>query len=142
MKQTVMAEKVIVSACLMGVPCRWHGKRVSPSKEVKRWMDEHSWVELVPVCPEQLGGLPTPRPPVKTRKGHVFVTCADKARRNDVTGPEVTEAFEAGADATLKIARENGCDRALMFWCSPSCARGGKTGKKLIADGIDVIPMH
>ena len=74
--------KVLVSACLLGHPCRWHGRAVPMSKYVLRYRQEHPGVEFVPVCPEQLGGLPTPRPAVKWVKGRIFETCpADVWRR-------------------------------------------------------------
>ncbi len=125
-------QPVLVSACLLGEPCRWHGKAVRPSGYVKKFIAEHPDATIIPVCPEELGGLPTPRPPVKSRRGRIFETCADKARRDDVTGAEVTDAFVAGAEATLAIARENGCACAILCRNSPSCARTGITGKLLI----------
>jgi len=51
---------VIVSACLLGEPVRWHGREVPMSGFVKKFVAEHPEVKLIPVCPEQLGGLPTP----------------------------------------------------------------------------------
>lgn len=132
-------QTVLVSACLLGAPCRWHGRAVRPSSYVLRFLADHPEVEFVPVCPEELGGLPTPRPPVKVRQGRVYETCADKTRRDEVTGAEVTAAFLAGADATLKIARERGCAFAILCRNSPSCARSGKTGKLLIENGIEVV---
>jgi uncharacterized protein YbbK (DUF523 family) len=132
-------QTVLVSACLLGKPCRWHGRAVRPSGYVKKFLADHPDVEVVPVCPEELGGLPTPRPPVKTRRGRIFETCADKARRDDVTGPEVTAAFVAGAEATLAIAQERGCSFAILCKNSPSCSRTGKAGRLLIENGIEVV---
>jgi uncharacterized protein YbbK (DUF523 family) len=106
---------------------------------VKKFLADHPDVEIVPVCPEELGGLPTPRPPVKTRRGRIFETCADKARRDEVTGPEVTAAFVAGAEATLAIARKRGCSFAILCKNSPSCSRTGKAGRLLIENGIEVV---
>ncbi len=94
---------------------------------------------MVPVCPEELGGLPTPRPPVKRQRGRVFETCADKKRRREVTGREVTDAFEAGADATLTIARKHRCRLAILCQWSPSCDKTGKTGRLLVDSGIEVV---
>jgi len=130
--------KVLVSACLLGVPCRWHGRAIRPSGYVKKFLAEHPEVEAVPVCPEELGGLPTPRPPVKRRGKRVWETCADKARRKDVTGAEVTDAFVAGAEATLAIAQENGCACAILCNWSPSCDARGITGSMLIEAGVEV----
>ena len=132
-------QTVLVSACLLGEPCRWHGRAVRPSSYVRDFLVEHPDVEIIPVCPEQLGGLPTPRPPVKTRKGHIYETCADKSRRDEVTGVEVTAAFERGARKTLAIARKHKCAFAILCAQSPSCARTGKAGRLLIENGIEVV---
>lgn len=102
-------------------------------------MEEHPRVKLIPACPEMLGGLPAPRPPVKRRKGKVFETCADKANRKNVTGKDVTESFIAGANKTLKIALKNKIKTALLCNWSPSCDKTGITGKLLIANGIEII---
>jgi uncharacterized protein YbbK (DUF523 family) len=131
--------KVLVSRCLLGEPVRWHGKKLSMSSWLRKWLAEHPGAEIVPVCPELLGGLGVPRPPVKRRKGHVFITCADKSKRKQVTGPEVTEEFRAGAVETLRIAEQEGCSTAILCKWSPSCDATGVTGKLLISHGIAVI---
>lgn len=130
---------VLVSACLLGERCRWHGRAVKPSAFVRDFIASHPDVKIVPICPEQLGGLPTPRPPVKTRRGRIFETCDDKDRRDEVTGPEVTAAFERGARKALAIAQRHKCAFAILCKSSPSCARSGKTGKLLIENGIEVV---
>lgn len=130
---------VLVSACLCGVACRWHGRKVPCSSYVRKFLKENPDVQLIPVCPEQLGGLPTPRPPVKSRGGCIYETCEDKAKRDEVTGADVTDAFVAGAQATLAIAKKKHCKRAILLKTSPSCSRTGVTGKLLIENGIDVI---
>lgn len=134
-----MKEKILVSACLLGVPCRWHGKKVYKSSMVRRFEAQHPGVELISVCPERLGGLPTPRPPVKRRKDRVFETCADKKERRLVTGREVTSYFVAGAEATLRIAQKNDCHRAILCQWSPSCDKNGITGRLLAENGIEII---
>ncbi|MBN1451547.1 MAG: DUF523 domain-containing protein [Anaerolineales bacterium] len=132
-------KKVLVSACLLGTPCRWHGRKVPQSGYVKKFIAEHPEVKVIPVCPEELGGLPTPRPPVKSRRGRIFQTCADKARREKITGKEVTDAFITGAKATLKIARKHKCKLAILCRNSPSCAKTGITGRLLSENGIEII---
>lgn len=132
-------ESVLVSACLLGEPCRWHGRGVRPSSFCKRFQAKYPHAEFVPVCPEMLGGLPVPRPPVKRRQGHVYETCAEKAGRKHVTGADVTDAFRRGAEATLTLALRHGCTRAILCKYSPSCDRGGITGTLLVAHGIEVI---
>ncbi len=130
---------ILVSSCLMGAPTRWHGRAVRPSSYVRKYLAEHPDAKIVPICPEQLGGLPTPRPPVKVRKGRAYETCPEKTKRDEVTGAEVTEYFRAGAQAALAIARENGCRLAILCMASPSCARGGFTGRLLAENGIEII---
>jgi len=130
--------KVLISACLMGVPCRWHGRAIAPSRFVQRWLQEHD-AEPVLICPEEMGGLPTPRPPVKRRNGRIYETCAVKHQRRYVTGRDITEAFQRGAEAALTVARESGCKIAILCKYSPSCDRTGITGKRLAEQGIKVI---
>ena len=78
--------KILVSACLLGTPCRYDG-RAKANAAVLALGTEH---ELIPVCPEVLGGLPTPRPPAERRPGGRIV---------DRTGRDVTAEYEAGAAA-------------------------------------------
>ena len=132
---------ILVSACLLGTRCRWHGRKITPSKNVQRFLENHPGVKIIPVCPEELGGLPTPRPPVKTVRGRVYETVPEKENRKNVTGPEVTDAFVAGAEATLAIANEHKCKLALLCSRSPSCAKTGITGKLLTQNGIEIINM-
>jgi uncharacterized protein YbbK (DUF523 family) len=126
-------EKVLASACLCGIPCRWHGKKCYKCHAIRTIEDS---VEIIPVCPEMLGGLPCPRPPVKTKKGRVYQT--DHSRM--FYGPDVTDRFEKGAQKVLNIARENNINKAYLFKLSPSCAPNGITGRLLRQHGIDVIP--
>ncbi len=99
---------ILVSACLLGTPCRYDGKS-QPCQTVIELARE---CELVPVCPEQLGGLPTPRTPSEVQPdGRVL----------DAAGNDNTRAFQTGARKALEIAREHGCDRAILKENSPSC---------------------
>ena len=132
-------KKVLVSACLLGEPCRWHGRRVGVSSFVKRYLLENLDVELIQVCPEQLGGLPTPRPPCKRRGSRVWETCPEKENRPMVTGAERTREFHAGAKLTLEIARANNCKLAILTKWSPSCDAGGITGRLLFDSGIAIF---
>lgn len=109
--------KVLVSMCLLGVNCRYNGI----PKEDERVKDllSRKDITLIPVCPEQLGGLPTPRTPSE-RKGETVVS---------VEGENRTAAFTRGAEETLRIAKLYGCEITLLKERSPSC------GKKEIYDG-------
>ena len=101
---------ILMSKCLAGFPCRYDGK----SKAVPVLKELYESGEAVLVCPEQLGGLPTPRIPSE-KKGDRVVNAA---------GEDVTEAFERGARAALAICREKGCEMAILKAKSPSCGKG------------------
>lgn len=134
---------VLVSACLLGEPCRYDGKS-APCAAVGELAKSR---RIIPVCPEQLGGLPTPRTPCEIQPdGRVI----------DVQGVDRTAAFEAGARETLRIARQQGCTLALLKQNSPSCGTDriydgtfsgmlvpgqGKTAALLSASGITVKPV-
>lgn len=105
-----MKEKLLVSACLLGVNCKYSGgNNYSPAVAA---LGER--FELVPVCPEQLGGLPTPRVPAE-RVGNRVLTRE---------GTDVTEAFRLGAEKALELARAQGVTRAVLQERSPSCGSG------------------
>ena len=133
-------EKILVSACLLGIKCRYDGKSM-PNEKVLRLAEKYA---LVPVCPEIYGGLPTPRTP-RERGG-------DKVLMKD--GRDVTENYERGADATLAFANLTGAKIAVLKAKSPSCGKGfiydgsfcgtltprdGVTAEKLTRVGIKVL---
>ena len=103
-------DKLLVSACLLGTPCRYDGKSKADAR-VQALVRKY---EIVPVCPEQLGGLPTPRVPSE-RRGERVVTAG---------GRDVTEAYRRGAEAALALCRQNGCEAAVLKEKSPSCGCG------------------
>ena len=105
-----MREKLLVSACLLGENCKYNGGN-NYSPDVERLRERF---ELVSVCPEQLGGLPTPRVPSE-RVGERVLTR---------DGQDVTEAFRQGAERTLDIARAEGAVKAVFQVRSPSCGCG------------------
>lgn len=110
-----MREKLLVSACLLGVNCKYSGgNNYSPAAAA---LQER--FDVISVCPEQLGGLPTPRPPAE-RVGERVINRA---------GEDVTEAFRLGAERTLALAEEEGAVRAVLQERSPSC------GSALVYDG-------
>ena len=105
-----MKGKLLVSACLLGENCKYSGgNNYSPAAAA---LAER--FELIPVCPEQLGGLPTPRVPAE-RVG-------DRVLTRD--GADVTDAYRLGAEKTLETALANGVKRAALQERSPSCGRG------------------
>ncbi|MBQ7788981.1 MAG: DUF523 domain-containing protein [Clostridia bacterium] len=103
-------EKILVSACLLGVPCRYDGKS-KPQQEVMALKNKY---ELIPVCAEVLGGLTTPR------IGAEII--GNKVIRKD--GVDVTYEYNKGADKILEIAKENNCKTAILKSKSPSCGKG------------------
>lgn len=118
---------VLVSACLLGVACRYDGKSVPCTALLEQLKN----LQCIPVCPEQLGGLPTPRVPCE-RQGNRVIS---------KTGVDTTAQYERGAQQALKLATLFGCKAALLKERSPSCGCGqiydGSFSKKLIdGDGV------
>lgn len=99
--------KIIVSACLAGLNCRYDGA-AKPCEKVMQLVAEG---RAVPVCPEQLGGLPTPRQSSE-RVG-------ERVLRKD--GADVTAEFMRGAEESLKLAKMIGATEAILKSRSPSC---------------------
>lgn len=121
--------KILVSACLLGVPCRYDGKsKKHPEVEALREQGH----ELIAVCPEVQGGLSTPRPPAeRQRDGRVV----------NREGTDVTAQYQAGAEIALNTAREQGCELAILKERSPSCGSGEIydgtfTGQLIPGDGV------
>ena len=101
---------ILVSACLLGIKCRYDGE----SKEYPAVLELLNKETLIPVCPEQLGGRPTPRIPVEMLNGRVV----------EENGCDRTEEFVRGAEETLRIAKMYGCKKAILKAKSPSCGFG------------------
>jgi len=98
---------IVVSSCLLGVRCNHRGS-ASPSSKALRLADTF---RVLPVCPETVGGLPTPRAAAERREGRVV---ADD-------GTDVTDAYARGAAATVELARASGAREAVLKARSPSC---------------------
>jgi len=130
-------EPVLISACLLGIPCRWHGQR--PKKREKLIERLKKKYIIVPVCPEQLGGMPTPRTSEKLEGSGVDVLDGRLRIVAPETGEDVTRFHVNGARYTLEIARIVGARRAYLKAGSPSCDREGVTGEVLGRNGIKVI---
>lgn len=118
---------IIVSACLAGVKCRYDCQ-LKPNQKVVELVEQG---KAIPVCPEQLGGLPTPRAAAE-RLGDKVVT---------KDGGEVTQEFLKGAGEALKIAQLAGCKKAVLKAKSPSCGSGKTydgtfTGTLVERDGV------
>ena len=102
--------RILVSACLLGVACRYDGKS-KPHPAVLALQETH---QLIPVCGEIFGGLPTPRTPAE-RVG-------DRVLTED--GRDVTAEYRRGAEQVLALARRMGCTAALLKARSPACGSG------------------
>jgi uncharacterized protein YbbK (DUF523 family) len=108
---------IVLSACLLGRPCRFDGKdKFTP--ELAFLLEGRN---VVAVCPEELGGLGTPRPPCEIRGGHGADVLDAKARVLSADGTDRTEAFLAGAHAALERAIASGAQEAILKERSPSC---------------------
>lgn len=116
-----MSEPVLVSACLLGLPTRYDGAD-KQNTAVLQYLRDHD-LQPIPVCPEQLGGLATPRPKAQIVGGTGADILNDQARVQAENGDDVTAAFRAGAYATLKTGQLCDCNQAILKEKSPSCGR-------------------
>ena len=117
----------LCSACLLGIKCRYDGKS-KPNQRVMRLSKKEI---LIPICPEQLGGLPTPREPAE-QKGKKVIT---------KSGKDVTKNFKKGARQVLRIAKLFGIKKAILKQRSPSCGcgqiyDGTFSGRIIKGDGV------
>ncbi|KPJ99266.1 MAG: hypothetical protein AMJ60_05630 [Desulfobacterales bacterium SG8_35] len=130
----------IVSACLLGLKTRYDGRIIQSAACIKA-------VEggiCIPVCPEQLGGLSTPRTAADLDGGDGHDVLAGRARVITGSGLDVTENFIRGARQVLTIARQNDGVKLLLKARSPSCGLGpkiGVTAALLQAEGYEVVEM-
>jgi len=135
-------EKIIVSACLAGINCNYRGRNSENASVAELVMQGRAII----VCPEQLGGLSTPRPPAEIKNGRVFTK----------EGDDLTEAFRRGANEVLSICKKYGCKKAILKSKSPSCGYGkirdgnfngtlmdgnGITAGLLVEHGIEVTAL-
>ena len=133
-------ENILVSACLLGVSCRYDGNS-KPNENVIALKDRYN---IIPVCPEIMGGLPTPRTASEIQGCQVVMG----------DGTNVTKEYRKGAEEVLRLCRLFGCKRAVLKEKSPSCGCGkvydgtfsgklidgnGITAKLLMENGIEVF---
>ena len=99
--------RILVSACLLGSPCKYNGgDNLCP-----RLLELAQGHTLIPLCPEQLGGLSTPRPPAERKDGRVITQ----------SGKDVTECYQKGAAEVARLARLLGVEAAILKARSPAC---------------------
>ncbi|NOX97038.1 MAG: DUF523 domain-containing protein [Nitrospirae bacterium] len=125
---------IIVSACLAGIRCRYDEKDVV-AKEVRSLVREG---KALPVCPEQLGGLPTPRSPAEIVDGDGEDVLRERARVIDKEKRDVTEQFIKGARQVADLAKLVGARQAIFKSGSPSCGCGRIKGKGVPVKGNGV----
>ena len=133
-------EKILVSGCLLGLNCKYNGGN-NYKKEIDEFLKDY---EVVPICPEIMGGLPTPR------------MSAEKIEDKVITkdGEDVTKQFRKGAEECLFLAKKYNIKKALLKSKSPSCGFGkiydgtfthtiidgnGITAELLNNNGIEII---
>jgi uncharacterized protein YbbK (DUF523 family) len=126
----------IVSACLVGINCRFDGKSKLDSHLLKVFKGG----ELLPVCPEQLGGLPTPRVPAKMVGGDGYDVVDGKTKVINEKNEDVTKNFIRGATEVLRIAKLLNIEEAILESKSPSCGSGKAcdeaSGSFIKGDGV------
>lgn len=120
-------ENVMVSACLLGVNCKYNGGNNNNEELLKLLKNKN----VIPICPEIYGGLPTPRIPSEIKNGKVI----------NKSNIDVTMQFEKGASETLKLAQKLNVKIAYLKQNSPSCGLGSIydgtfSGNKIPGDGV------
>lgn len=141
-------EPLVISACLVGVNCR-----LDAGHNARAPLHVDGRFRLVPVCPEQLGGLPTPRPPAEIQGGAGDEVLDGLARVVTKDGEDVSARFLAGAEETTRIALLVGARQAVLKARSPSCGLGqtydgsfrhrlraghGVTAARLLRAGVEI----
>ena len=114
---------VLVSSCLMGIPCQYDGRRSANTPPLA------PGAEAVHACPEALGGLSTPRPRAEIVGGDGYDVLDGNARVKTESNEDVTESYIRGAQRLLRIAQAKGVERAILQDHSPAC------GSSKISDG-------
>ena len=131
---------ILISACLLGVPCRYDGA----AKPLRSFPPELAGSALLPVCPEELAGLPTPRLPAEIVDGDGAAVLAGRARVVRADGIDLTASFLRGANCVVAIAARRSIKRAYFKSKSPSCGAGstlGVTAAALRGAGVEVIEL-
>jgi len=140
MNEQELYETCLVSACLVGLCTRYDAK-IKPSPACQQRLKGIHWI---PVCPEQLGGLPTPREAADIVGGDGKTVLAGQAMVITRSGQDVTTQFISGARQCLAIARAQNIATAFLKSRSPSCGlspRIGVTAALLQQNGINIIEI-
>jgi uncharacterized protein YbbK (DUF523 family) len=141
---------VLVSSCLVGVLCRYDGNH----SLVREMVEMARRMHIIPLCPEQLGGLSTPRPPSIIEGGDGEDVLRGRARVVNDRGEDVTAAFLKGAREALALARLTGAHKAFLKGKSPSCGLRtpycetetgygiGVTAALLLRNGLEIVEVN
>ncbi len=145
----IEAKPILVSACLLGLPTRYDGQ-TKRSEKVVAFLAKHGY-QPIPVCPEQLAGMSTPREKTFFKCGDGFDVLDGTGVAHSAKGEVMNEIFCRGARMTTHIAKLCNCSHALLKERSPSCGvhqvylegdkvkGSGVTAAMLIREGIHVI---
>ena len=128
----------LISACLLGIKCAWDGQDIYKSDKAIELLNSDT---LMPVCPEQVGGLKTPRAPQEIQGGGGEDILDGKCKVLNINGEDVTQEFINGAEETLKIVKLFHIEEFIGKSRSPSCGCGqiydGTFSRQLIdGDGV------
>ncbi len=128
---------LLVSACLVGIPCRYAGGNCS-NDQLQTLAAQG---DVLPLCPEVLGGLPTPRPPAEIQGGDGDDVLEGQAGVVNTEGKDVTAEFLAGAQKALRVAHRWDIKEAILKARSPSCGvgqiyDGSFSGRLVEGDGV------
>ena len=128
----------LISACLLGIKCNWRGDDGYKSEAALKLASSE---DIIPVCPEMLGGMDSPRPQIEITGGDGGGVPDGKARVMSIDGSDVTDIVVAGANAALKTAREHDATQFIGKSGSPSCGcgtiyDGTFSGKLITGDGV------
>ena len=127
----------VISACLLGIPCRYNGAGKPDKKAIELFLKG----KAVPLCPEIIGGLKTPRPACEIVGGAGIDVLNGKADIKDQKGKKYNQQFIKGAEKSLEITKKLGIKKALLKSGSPSCGAvyiysGDFSGKKKKGKGV------
>ena len=127
--------KVLVSACLLGINCKYNGKN-NFKKEISSLIDKG--YSLIPICPEQLGGLPTPRETAEIVLGSGLDVLKGNSKILNKKGKDVSSNFLSGAKQSLYIAKLFNIDKAVLKEKSPSCGVNFIYNKGILKKGAGI----
>lgn len=128
---------ILVSACLLGENCKYHGGH-NLCPKVAAYVKDRAHLSF---CPETAGGLPVPRPPIELPQGDAQAVLSGQAQARDKQGQDINAALIAGAEQALNLCLEHGVELAILKENSPSCGvhqvyDGSFSGKKTPGQGL------